>query len=140
MRADGDRRRQQVADNQRSDPDGDARLAAWRQRYGYSISPAAGYINVPNIRPEHIDAFNRENEEYRKAHWRQRNETRGQMGAMHRERQAIQTDAQQNLGVLLGSNESLYTMTDPRNVKGFLERWAAGKIDPGGEEAAAEAS
>ena len=47
---------------------------------------------------------------------------------------------EKNLGVLLGSNESLYTMTDPRNVKGFLERWAAGKIDPGGEEAAAEAS
>eukprot|EP01043_Picozoa_sp_COSAG02_P066175 COSAG02_NODE_10213_length_1994_cov_2.878628_2_plen_255_part_00 len=49
--------------------DGDARLAAWWQRYGYSISPAAGYINVPTVRPEHIDAFNRENEEYRKAHW-----------------------------------------------------------------------
>ena len=47
-----------------------------------------------------MDAFNRENEEYRKAHWQQRNQTRGQMGAMHRERQATQADAQQNLGVL----------------------------------------
>lgn len=87
--------------NPNEDPDGDARLAAWQQRYGYPISAAPGFVNVPNIHRDHVDAFDRENDEYRKAHWRQRNKAKREMREMRRERQATQADAQQNIGVHL---------------------------------------
>lgn len=45
-----------------------------------------------------------------------------------------------NIGALLKSEERLKSITEIGNVRGFLERWVAGKIDPGGEAAAAEAS
>ena len=45
----------------------------------------------------------------------------------------------QNLGALLGADQPLQALTEERNVKGFLEHWVAGKLDPGGEAAAAEA-
>ena len=87
--------------NPDEDPDGDARLAAWQQRYGYPISAAPGFVDGPNIHRDHVDAFDRENDEYRKAHWRQRNKARWEMKEMRRERQATQADAQQNIGVHL---------------------------------------
>ena len=83
------------------DPDGDARLASWQARHGYPLSTAPGYINVPRIHRDHVDEFDRENDEYRKAHWTQRQQARGQMQAMQRKRRDMQADAQQSLGIQL---------------------------------------
>ena len=50
---------------------------------------------------DHGEAYDRETDEYRKAHWKQRKRALGQLQAMERERQTMQADAQQNLGVHL---------------------------------------
>ena len=65
------------------------------------MARAPGFVNGPNIHRDHVDAFDRENDEYRKAHWRQRNKARWEMKEMRRERLATQADAQQNIGVHL---------------------------------------
>eukprot|EP01043_Picozoa_sp_COSAG02_P063462 COSAG02_NODE_9008_length_2362_cov_8.399025_2_plen_203_part_00 len=114
------------------DPDGDARLAAWRQRYGYPISLAPGYINVPYIHRDHVNAFDSENDEYRKAHWRKRNQSRKELRDMQREQDAIQSDAQQNIGVMLARSYApgTYDMVTryPRHGTNALDPFSGSEV------------
>ena len=52
----------------------------------------------------------------------------------------VDFDNENNVGALLKSEEGLKTVSEAANVRGFLERWVASKIDPSGEASAAEAS
>ena len=59
-----------------SDPDGDSRLVEWNATYGYPIG-LRKYVSPPHtnaalVRPEHQEAYDRTNTEYKQRHWQQR--------------------------------------------------------------------
>eukprot|EP01043_Picozoa_sp_COSAG02_P015554 COSAG02_NODE_665_length_18739_cov_9.192918_6_plen_225_part_00 len=87
-----------------SDPDGDSRLVEWNSTYGYPIGLQTSALRNPIlraalVRPEHQEAYDHTNGEYRRRHWQQRAQVgseRNRARALMRERQG---DAATNLGL-----------------------------------------